>query len=85
MKNTWSAFESRLAKQIRTVRYEAGLSQRAFAARLGKTQSWVSRVESGEQRVLVSDLAQICIALGIDIRDLVERALEALDRSASSR
>lgn len=38
-------------KRLRQARTEAGLTQAEVAAKLGCTQSWISKVENGELRV----------------------------------
>lgn len=44
--------------RLRAAREEAGLSQTEVARRLKKTQSWVSKCESGERRVDIIELSR---------------------------
>ncbi len=63
----------KLAALLRSVRSESGLTQAAVAQRLEVHQSFVSKYESGERRVDLVELRQICRALGISLGDFVRR------------
>ena len=52
------------AELVRTARTEAGLTQAALAARLGTTQSVVSRWERGDDEPRLSTLQRIAQACG---------------------
>ncbi|UJX43166.1 helix-turn-helix transcriptional regulator [Desulfovibrio sp. JY] len=56
-----------------SLRKEAGLRQTELAARLGYPQSYVSKYESGQRRIDMIELEAICHALGITLREFVER------------
>ena len=56
---------------LRSVREEAGLWQIDVAKRLNEPQSFVSKYESGERRLDVAELDQVCHALGITLPDFV--------------
>lgn len=58
---------------LREVRHEAGLTQIELAQRLGRTQSLVSDIESGQRRVDIVELRTICGALGLSLEQLVKR------------
>ena len=45
-----------LLSKLKAARLEAGLSQEEVAARLGRSQSFVSRSETGERRVDIIEL-----------------------------
>jgi transcriptional regulator with XRE-family HTH domain len=47
----------RFRDRLRAARHEAGLTQAEVARRLGRTQAFVSKCESGERRVDVVELA----------------------------
>ena len=51
-------------RRLREVRRRAGLSQAEVAARLGITQSYVSRVERGDQNVTLSTCEAFARAVG---------------------
>ncbi|MBU1375130.1 MAG: helix-turn-helix transcriptional regulator [Alphaproteobacteria bacterium] len=60
-------------------RREAGLSQRALAARLGKTGSHVAMIERGQRRVDLLEFCRIADSLGISAHDLVGRIAQQLE------
>lgn len=49
-------------ERLRQARVEAGLTQTALAARLGRPQTWVSKCELGERRVDFVELEDIAAA-----------------------
>lgn len=63
----------RLARLLRTVRTEAGLRQIDLAEKLEEPQSYVSKYESGEQRLDLLELKAICDALTINLTKFVGR------------
>lgn len=56
-----------------SARREAGLSQRALAARLGKTGSHVAMIERGQRRVDLLEFCRIAESLGLSPDALVGR------------
>ena len=50
----------RLLKALRSARLEAGMKQADVARKLDRPQSFISKVESGERRVDVIELAELC-------------------------
>lgn len=69
-----------LFRLLRQVRQEAGLKQGDLAERLGRPQSFVSKYETGERRLDVLELYEVCAACGITVVQFVKR-LERLRRS----
>ena len=69
--------KNRLAGLLRQIRIEAGLTQIALAEALGQSQSYVSKYESGEQRLDLIELEEICAATAISLHAFVERYLES--------
>jgi len=45
---------------LRNLRKETGLTQRGLAARLGRTQWWVARIESGSRRIDIAEFIEWC-------------------------
>ncbi|MDE3068546.1 MAG: helix-turn-helix transcriptional regulator [Verrucomicrobiota bacterium] len=72
-KSLSSSEGERLVVLLRTVRSEAGLTQAEVAAMLDMPQSFVSKYESGERRLDLIELRQICKALGMTLSDFVHR------------
>ncbi|MEV4375306.1 helix-turn-helix transcriptional regulator [Streptosporangium sp. NPDC049644] len=54
----------RLARELRKMREENGLSPESAAIRLGWSRSKVSRIETGRTRASVSDVASVCDLYG---------------------
>lgn len=73
---TRSIFTKRYAVLCRLLleaREAAGMTQAALARRLGRPQSYVSKVEHGERRVDVVEFVELCEAIGADAAGMVER------------
>ena len=66
-----------LTTLLRQIRVEANLTQLQVAERLGHAQSYVSKYETGEQRLDLIELDAICAAVGVPLVKFVERASEA--------
>jgi transcriptional regulator with XRE-family HTH domain len=62
-----------LAHLLRDLRMEAKLTQTDVAAALGKPQSYVSKYESGERRLDLVELADLCLVLRVSLPQLVAR------------
>lgn len=58
--------------RLRMARRAAGLTQKQTADRLGRTQSYVSKVESGERRIDVIEALDMCVALGVSFGELLD-------------
>lgn len=61
-----------LARRLREARRGAGLSQMECAARLGRSQSYVSRCEAGLHRLDVFELAEFARVYGKGLEFFVE-------------
>ena len=62
-----------LAVELRKVREAAGLSQRDIAARLGRGQSYVCKVETSRQIVSAEELLDWCRVCGVKASEVVKR------------
>ncbi len=60
-----------LASVLRSFRSRAGLTQTEVALALGKPQSYVSKYESGERRLDLVELAELCAVLKTTLAQLV--------------
>lgn len=79
MEKSISTPEQRMLQELlRQVRLGAGLRQQDLAEKLAQPQSFVSKYESGERRLDLLEVRQICEALGISLRDFVERLEKSL-------
>jgi len=58
-KTIYSKDHKYLVEQLKKARREAGLDQKQVAKLLGKSQSYVSKVESGQRRVDIVQLKRL--------------------------
>lgn len=72
-KSVHQSEQERLERLLRVVRQEAGLTQQDLADRLAKPQSFVSKIESGERRLDLLELREVCEALGTTLIAFVRR------------
>jgi len=70
-----------LQELLRQARQNADLKQSELAERLGQTQSFVSKYESGERRLDLLELGQICEALGLSLTEFVHKFEKMIDES----
>jgi len=61
----------RLLVLLRQIRLDAGLRQIDVAKRLKEPQAFVSRYETGERRLDLLELREVCRAVGISLKDFV--------------
>lgn len=69
--------KTRLITLLRQVRQDAGLTQSELGDRLNQTQSYVSKYESGEQRLDLMEIEAICEAVDLPLLEFVERYIES--------
>lgn len=62
----------RLLKESRLI---AGLRQQDVAQQLGKPQSFVAKIESGERKVDLIETLQFCAATGADPLSIVKKLI----------
>jgi len=70
---TGSSEQRRLRELLRQIRTEAGLRQGDLARLLKQSQSFVSKYESGERRLDLLELQQICKAVGLSLQEFVRK------------
>jgi transcriptional regulator with XRE-family HTH domain len=66
--------------KLKKTREEAGISQVQLAAKLGQTQSAVSKIERGERRLDVVELRAVCKALGTSLPSFIRLVERDWDR-----
>jgi transcriptional regulator with XRE-family HTH domain len=71
-KSRYSNYQEKLQELLRKKRHEAGLSQRQLAKSLKKTQSFVSKYETGERMLDVYEFKQICEVLGMTLHTVLK-------------
>lgn len=62
-----------LLELLREARQAAQLTQVELAERLGQSQSFVTKIETGDRRIDLIQLRTICVALGTTLPELVEK------------
>ena len=72
-KSIYSAGQEKLQKLLTETRESAGLTQVALAKKLKRPQSFVSKYESGERRLDLIELREICNALGVSLGVFVKK------------
>ena len=65
--------QKKLLVLLRGVRIEAGLTQSELASRLGRDQTFISKYESGERRLDILELREVCQVIGIDFVAFIRR------------
>lgn len=68
-------------EQLYRLRLGSGLRQSDLADKLKTPQSFISKIESGERRMDIIELREICIALGSNLRDFINEFEKALNES----
>ena len=68
-----TARHRRLIEEVAAAREAAGISQRALAQKLKRSNSFVSKFEAGERRLEVCEFIELCEAVGADPAQLVKR------------
>jgi transcriptional regulator with XRE-family HTH domain len=63
----------RLLSALRQARLDAGLTQTEVASKFGAHASFVSKVESGERRIDVVELAEFCRIYGVGVTVFLAR------------
>ncbi|HEV2328532.1 MAG TPA: helix-turn-helix transcriptional regulator [Verrucomicrobiae bacterium] len=72
-KSILSEGQEKLQNLLRQIRTEAGLNQSQLAKRLSRPQSFISKYESGERRLDLVELREICNAMRISLVDFVKK------------
>lgn len=74
--------QKKLLVLLRGVRVEAGLTQSELALRLGTDQTFISKYESGERRLDILELREVCQAIGIDFLTFIRKLEKDLNNSS---
>jgi transcriptional regulator with XRE-family HTH domain len=77
-KNVYIDQRNRMINLLREMRAEAGLTQTELAARIEKDQTFVSKYESGERRLDVLEVREICQVIGTTLEEFIKRLEEVL-------
>ncbi len=74
MSTSKSTFASALGRAIRRRRTGSGVSQEAFAERVGVHRTCIGSVERGERNVSLDNIVRIAAALGLRASELLADA-----------
>lgn len=78
-RRTLKVQQKRLQALLRQARVEGGLRQSDLAKRLGQPQSFISKYESGERRLDLPELRDVCEALGFPLKEFIRKFEDSLD------
>ncbi len=77
-KSIFSAEQEKLQQLLRQTREQAGVTQVELAKKLGRPQSYVSKYESGERRLDILELREVCQALGVPLGAFIKKLEKVL-------
>ena len=80
-KSLYSRHQKLLQSLLRQIRLNAGLSQESLAQKLSQPQSFISKYESGERRLDIIELREVCLAIGISLTDFTNRLEELINEA----
>ena len=66
-KSVYTKDYKEIIERLKAGRIEAGLAQQEVARKLGKPQSYISKIESGERRLDVAEIKKFAIIYKKDI------------------
>lgn len=69
-----------LLEQLYRLRLGSGLRQSDLADKLQVPQSFISKIESGERRLDLIELREICMALGSNLKEFINEFEKALTK-----
>ena len=73
--------QERLQTLLKQIRHDRGIRQIDLAEKLGVPQSYVSKYESGDRRLDVLELRQVCDAIGISIKEFIQKLEDSLNET----
>lgn len=65
-----------LMAALKAARQRVGMTQRELARRLGRSHSFVGKIESGERQLNVLEFCELADALGVDARRLFAKIVK---------
>ena len=64
--------------RLKAARENQGLSQTYLSTRLGKPQSYISKVETRERRIDLIETLDLCEVLGIKVEEIIHSEMKHL-------
>jgi transcriptional regulator with XRE-family HTH domain len=65
-KSQFAIIYSRVPTLLKKMREDARLTQRDFAKKVGKSQSWVFKSEAASRRIDIAEFLEWCVGCGVD-------------------
>lgn len=72
---------AKLCTLLKKFRQDKGIRQIELAQKLGVTQSYVSKYESGYRRLDILELRQVCDAIGISLKEFIQELENSLNEA----
>ena len=72
-KTLYSREQEQLSALLRQARSEKGLRQEDLARLIGRRQSFISDIESGQRRIDIVELRHLCRHLGLSLPEFIAR------------
>jgi len=72
-----------LLASIKQARIESGLTQEELASKVGRPQSFIAKIESGERRIDVVELIVLARFLGADLAAILSKVQSATPKKQS--
>jgi transcriptional regulator with XRE-family HTH domain len=66
-KSVYTKDYKEIINRLKQARIDIGLSQHVVAAKLGKPQSYISKIESGERRLDVAEIKKFAVVYKKDV------------------
>jgi len=70
-KSIYSSYHRELIAMLRDLRQTAGLTQSQLAKKLGRSQSFISKYETGELRLDLLEIRSVCESMGTSLSAFV--------------
>lgn len=67
-----------LGEVLKEAREELGLTQRALARKIGRTETSIGKIEAGQQRIDLVELSDLAVALRLPLAELADRFTKKL-------
>jgi len=71
----------KLMKLLKRIRQDKGIRQTELAEKLRVPQSFISKYESGDRRLDILELRQVCEAVGISLEEFIRELEENLNEA----
>lgn len=72
VKTIYTKAHKNLVKELIKARKAAGLKQEKVAKKLGKTQSYISKIESGQCRLDIVQIRELAAIYKKDLKDFIK-------------